>query len=86
MTSIDIFYQGEGLREIEHIEVGPDQTFSNLKALLIEKHGLQADVLIFLEDSDDPIDETLLVREHAGPAGIKAHIHRCRHVEVLREI
>lgn len=82
MTSIDIFYQGEGLREIDHIEAGPEQTFSSLKALLIEKHGFQGDVFIFLEDSDEPLDETVLVRQHAGPAGIKAHVHRCRHVEV----
>jgi hypothetical protein len=82
MASIDIFYQGEGLREIEHIEFGPDDSFSTLKALLIEKHGLKGDVLLFLEDSDEPIDETLIVREHVGPAGVKAHLHRCRHIEV----
>ncbi len=23
MTAIDVFYQGEGVREIEHIETGP---------------------------------------------------------------
>ena len=82
MESIDIFYQGEGLREIEHIAVGPEHTFSTLKALLIEKHGLQGDVLVFLEESDEPLDETLIVREHVGPAGLKAHVHRCRHIEV----
>ncbi len=82
MASIDIFYQGEGLREIEHIEVGPDHTFSTLKAILVAKHGLQGDVLLFLEESDESIDETLIVREHVGPHGLKAHLHRCRHVEV----
>lgn len=82
MASIDIFYQGEGLREIEHVEFGPDHSFSALKALLIEKHGLQGDVLLFLEDSDEPLDETLIVREHVGPAGLKAHLHRCRHIGV----
>jgi hypothetical protein len=82
MESIDVFYQGEGLREIEHIEVRPDHTFGILKALLIEKHGLQGDVLIFLEESDEPFDEALIVREHVGPAGLKAHVHRCRHIEV----
>jgi hypothetical protein len=82
MASIDIFYQGEGLREIEHIEVGPEHTFSTLKALIIEKHGLEGDVLIFLEDSDEPLDETVVVRQHVGPTGLKAHLHRCRHVEV----
>jgi hypothetical protein len=82
MTSIDIFYQGEGIREIEHIEVGPDHTFGALKALLAERHGLQGELLIFLEDSDEPLDETVIVREHVSPTGLKAHLHRCRHIEV----
>jgi len=82
MTSIDIFYQGEGLREIEHIEVGPEQTLSSVKALILEKHGLQGDVLIFLEDSDEPLDEAVAVRQQAGPTGLKVHLHRCRHIEV----
>jgi hypothetical protein len=82
MTSIDVFYQGEGVRDVEHIEVGADHTFAVLKARLIEKHGLAADVYVFLEDSDDPIDEVLVVGEYVGPAGLKAHVHHCRHVEV----
>jgi len=82
MTAIDIFYQGEGLREIEHTEVDPEHSFNAVKALLIEKHGLDKDVLIFLEDSDEPVDEALIVREHASRVGIKAHLHRCRHVKV----
>ena len=81
-TTIDFFYQGEGITEIEHLEVGPDHTFSAIKAILIEKHGLGADLLIYLEDGDEPIDELLIIGEHIGPAGIKAHLHRCRKVEV----
>ncbi len=82
MTAINIFYQGEGLREIEHLEIAPDLSFAELKRLLIEKHGLEADVLIFLEDGDEPLHEAVMIREHVGPVGIKAHVHRCRHIEV----
>jgi hypothetical protein len=39
-------------------------------------------VLIFLEDSDEPVNEAVVVREHVGPTGLKAHLHRCRHIEV----
>src|SRR5579862_9750719 len=80
--SIDVFYQGEGLREIEHIEVEPSHTFGELKAVLIKKHALTEDVLIFVEDSDEAVDEALVVVERAGRSGVKAHLHRCRHVEV----
>jgi len=82
MTSIDVFYQGEGLCDVEHIEVGSDHSFGDIKALIIEKHGLGTDVLVFLEDCDEPLDEAQTVREHAGAAGVKAHLHRCRHIEV----
>jgi hypothetical protein len=82
MPAIDIFYQGEGLPDVEHIEIGPDQTFDVLKKLLVHKHGLDSDVIIFLEDSDEPLDEHQVVREHIGSAGVKLHFHRCRHIEV----
>jgi hypothetical protein len=82
MTQIDVFYQGEAVRDIEHLELGPDHTFATLKAMLIERHGLAAETLIFLEDSDEPLNELLLVSEHVGQVGLKIHVHRCRHVEV----
>ena len=81
MASIDIFYQGEGLREIEHIEIDESQTFRNLKTLLVKKHGLESAVLVFLEDADEPIGEDAILREHSGGAGIKAHLHRCRKID-----
>jgi hypothetical protein len=82
MTAIDVFYQGEGLREIEHIEVDADGNFSAIRAILIEKHGLHSDTLIFIEDSDEPVAEDRILRDHSGQAGVKVHLHRCRHVEV----
>lgn len=82
MQLIDIFYQGEDIQELDHLEVCADHSVAAVKALLIAKHGLAADILLFLEDRDEPLDDILIVREHAGPTGIKAHVHRCRHVEV----
>ena len=35
MTSIDFFYQGEGLQEIEHIEVGADYSFAGKRQLRV---------------------------------------------------
>jgi hypothetical protein len=62
MKSIDLFYQGEGVGEIAHIELDPDATFAILKGLLAEKHGVAADAMLFLEDEDEPIDEAALLR------------------------
>jgi hypothetical protein len=82
MTFIDIFYQGEGIREIAHFEASPDHTFAIVKLALIEKHGLAEETLIYIEDRDEPIDEQCLVRDHVGRAGIKVHVHRCREIAV----
>lgn len=82
MPAIDIFYQGEGLPDVEHIEISPEQTFGAVKSLLVRKHGLDTDVIIFLEDSDESLDEHRVVREHISGAGVKLHLHRCRQIEV----
>jgi hypothetical protein len=82
MASIDIFYQGEGLREIEHIVLDDNQTFGNLKTILVKKHGLESAVFFFLEDADEPIGENSILGEHAGAAGIKTHLHRCHKIDV----
>jgi len=82
MTSIDVFYQGEGIGEIAHIELEHGATFATLKTSLIEKHGVARDALLFLEDEDEPLNETTLIKDRASAKGLKVHIHRCRHVEV----
>jgi hypothetical protein len=82
MKTIDVFYQAEGIREVEHIQIPGDGSFAALKAELIKKHGLHPDVLIFLEDFDEPIDEVVLIIEHIHSGGGKVHLHRCRHIEV----
>jgi hypothetical protein len=82
MSTIDIFYQGEGIQEVDHIEVDAEQTFAAIKAMLITKHGLSEDILIFLENGEEPIDDEEYAIKHGESGRIKAHIHRCRHVNV----
>ncbi|MCY4595433.1 MAG: hypothetical protein OXC19_11645 [Bryobacterales bacterium] len=82
MKSIDLFCQGEGVREIVHIELALDATFAVLKSRLTEKYRIPDDALLFIEDKDDPIDESVLVKDHATATGLKVHIHRCRHIKV----
>ena len=82
MNTIDVFYQGEGIAEISHIEITDDAaTFAVLKALLAERHGIQ-DAILFIEDEEEPVDEACRIADRATEKGIKIHGHRCRHVEV----
>lgn len=82
MTSISIFYQGEGIPDIDHLEVDGDETLASIKAAILKKHGLPPETILFLEDGEDAADESRKLREHATRAGVKVHVHRCRKVEV----
>lgn len=82
METINVFYQGESIDKIAHITVQSDCTFSTLKMAIIEKHGIEKNTIIFLEDDDEPADEKALIRDHAGRAGLKTHLHRCKKVEI----
>lgn len=82
MKTIDVYYQGEGINGIEHLEIASNQSLTNAKILISEKHGLQDDIILFLEDCEDLLDVSEVVDTYAGQAGIKAHVHRCRHIEV----
>lgn len=82
MKTIDVFFQGEGLGEVKHLEIEADATFAVLKARLTEDHGCRPDVLVFLEDKDDPIADLAKIAEHATPQGLKVHLHRLRQVKV----
>jgi hypothetical protein len=82
MELIDVFYQGHGIREIEHIEVDAGHTVASVKTMLIEKHGCDADTMLFAENAEEPLSELIIIREISGRAGAKLHLHRCRHVAV----
>lgn len=82
MTSIDIFYQGEHIREIEHIEADDEISVGAVKMMILEKHGGDAAMLLFLEDGEEPLDEAVLIATLDCISGFKLHLHRCQHVEV----
>lgn len=82
MQNVDIFYQCDGVTSIEHIEIEHGSTFSDLKDLIAKKHNLKGALLLFLEDGDDPVNEAEIICGQKNPAGIKAHVHRCRRIEV----
>jgi hypothetical protein len=82
MSVVSVFIQGEGLREVQLLEIEANANFGAVRAALIAKHGLSEDVLIFLEDADEPVDESVEVGLRATQATINVHLHRCRRIEV----
>jgi hypothetical protein len=81
MSVVDIFYQGEHGREIEVAEAMLTETLAALKGRLAERHGYTAEVLVFVEDEDEPLLDEITIAVIVE-RGRKLHFHRCREVEV----
>lgn len=82
MKPISVFYQGDGVAELSHVEFASDATFADVKAQLAAKYGLGAEALLFIEDEDSPVDEAVTLKERATAKGLKVHLHRCHKVDV----
>ena len=82
MEQLTVFYQAEGVASVEVIEIERETTIAALREVLGKKHGWPAEVALFVEDVDDELDPTILVREFEIAAGTKIHAHRCRKIDV----
>ncbi|WP_286828327.1 MULTISPECIES: hypothetical protein [Kordiimonas] len=78
MQKIDIFIKRGGASEVDHRQLDPDTTISDLKKLLDEEE----DILFFDEDADDPLDFDHKIGCHGHHARF-IHRNRCRHVSVV---
>ncbi len=79
---ISAFYQAEGLRDIGHIEVEPAITISQLKEKLVKLLKLDGELVLFVEDDEEPISGGVIVKDIASAHGLKVHVHRCKEVAV----
>lgn len=82
MKTIDIYFQGEGMPALDHLEVAETATFADVKALIARTHPHAAECHFFMEDHDEPLDHRTPVTEKAGKAGVKIHLARCQKVHV----
>lgn len=79
---VRVFIQGEGISGIQHVETPLDQTFAELKDVIVARFGFPHDAALFLEDHDDPPEGGAPLGKHAGHVGVKVHLHRCPRVAV----
>jgi hypothetical protein len=84
-NKIELFIQGEGVREVTLVRVPHDGIVRDILKSVSEQCGIEAreeNINVLIEDNDDeiPLDATL------KEAGIRhrhrVHLHRCRRVEV----
>lgn len=82
MSVVAVFVQGEGLREVQLLEIESSAKFGDVRAGLLAQHGFGEDVLLFVEDAEEPVDELVEISLHVRQGAVKVHAHRCRRIEV----
>ena len=83
MKTLDLFFQGQGLGEIQHLSVESDATVGAIRAQLVQKYSVLTETFVFVEDGEDPLDDDAQAADYASAAGLKLHFSRCVKVEVL---
>ena len=86
MSEIEIFVQGEGIREITLVRVPSAGTVRELLAAVrdqMDVEGHQSEQLfVFSEDGDAPLDHDASLEAAGVRHRSRVHIHRCRLVTV----
>lgn len=83
MSKINVFLQGEGFKDIAHLQLESHSNIMELKHSC-ENHGLQLhhETAVFLENQDEPLTENVTIESLACDHGIRLHVHRCRRVAI----
>jgi len=76
MILIEVIHQSERTGKVSYLEVEPDATFRVLRERLAQQYLLGPDARLSLKEEDDPVDESVLVKDRATARGLKVHIHR----------
>ena len=82
MQMIDIFYQGESLSDIEHIQLSNDKTFADLKKSLIAANHANNDTLLYIENENEPVEMCGRLDDFDCRRGLRVHLAQCSRVEV----
>jgi hypothetical protein len=83
MSKINVFLQGEGIKDVVRLQFEPQSTALDVKRACAS-HGFQAngEAAVFLEDQDEPLADAATVASFAGKHGARLHVHRCRRIVV----
>jgi hypothetical protein len=78
MSKINVFLQGEGIKDVVRLQFEPTATALDVKRAA---HA-NGEAAVFLEDQDEPLGDAVTVESLAGKHGVRLHVHRCRRVAV----
>lgn len=84
MDTIEIFVQGEGIRDVALVRVSATGTVADVVAAA-RGHGGPSDgagVVVMLEDADEALDPTATLQAAGIGYRERVHVHRCRRIGV----
>lgn len=83
MPTINVFVQGEGIKDIVRLQLEAQSTPLDVKRAYASQ-GVQVngEAAVFLEDQDEPLADAVTVGSLSGKHGVRLHVHRCRRVGV----
>ena len=85
-SEIELFLQGEGLREITLVKVPYQGTVQDIVEVA-RSHGLNTpndvEVLVLLENTDEPLSLDLKIEAAGITHRSRVHVHQCRRVDVM---
>lgn len=83
MSKINVFLQGEGIKDVLRLQLEPQSTTLDVKRACASQ-GVQAndEAAVFAEDQDEPLTDTATMDSIADKHGARLHMHRCRRVGV----
>lgn len=84
MTTINVFLQGEGIKDVVRLQLEPQSTALDVRHACASQLGVKKDseMALFVEDQDEPLADTATIGSLAGEHGVRLHVHRCRRVGV----
>jgi hypothetical protein len=81
-VQIDILFEGEGLTDVEVIQLPAGAAGRELIEAVAAKAGLPADeTMLFVEDEEEPLDISRVVVDEQMKGRVH-HVHRARHIDV----
>lgn len=83
MSKINVFLQGEGIKDVVRLQLEPQSTAIDVKRACAS-HGFQVngEAAVFAEEQDEPLADGVTVGSFTGKHGARLHVHRCRRVGV----
>ena len=84
MSKINVFLQGEGIKDVLRVEVDPLSTALDVKRVCASQVGVRIDgeTSVFLEDLDEPLTDDVTIGSIADKHVARLHLHRCHRVAV----